>query len=123
MNVLLWVVQSLLAAAFLALGTLKLVRTRAQLASAFPWVQQFPDPAVKTIGVLGALAGLGLVLPAATGIAPVLVPRAAVGGLALAVSGTAVHLRRSEAPAAAINLIYIALLVLVAWGRFGPYHF
>jgi hypothetical protein len=123
MNIALWIIQSLLAAAFLALGTMKLLRTRAQLAAAFPWVQQFSDRPVKLIGVLEALVGLGLVLPAAVNIAPVLVPLAAVGGLALAASGSAVHLRRSETAAAAINVIYIALLALVIWGRFGPYSF
>lgn len=40
MEVLLWIVQSLLAAAFLALGTMKLVRTRARLTSTFTWVRQ-----------------------------------------------------------------------------------
>ena len=41
----------------------------------------------------------------------------------LAGGGSVVHLRRSETPLAAVNLIYIALLALVAWGRFGPYAF
>ncbi|MFJ9380762.1 DoxX family protein [Streptomyces sp. NPDC101455] len=123
MNVLLWIVQSLLAAAFVALGTMKFVRTRAQLASAFGWVEQFSDTTVKTIGLLEVLAGLGLVLPAAVNIAPVLVPLAAVGALLLAVGGSVVHLRRSETSAAAINLVYLALLALIVWGRFGPYSF
>lgn len=123
MNVLLWIVQSLLAVAFAALGTMKFVRPRAQLASVFAWVEQFSDSTVKAIGLLEILAGLGLILPAAVNIAPVLVPLAAVGGLGLALGGSAVHLRRSETQAAAINLVYIALLTLIAWGRSGPYSF
>ncbi|WP_173086730.1 DoxX family protein [Phytohabitans rumicis] len=66
---------------------------------------------------------MGLLLPGALNIVPVLVPLAAVGGLALVLGGSVVHLRRSERAAAAVNLVYIALLVLVAWGRFGPYQF
>jgi uncharacterized membrane protein len=123
MNILLWIVQSLLAVLFLTIGTMKFVRSRVQLKPIFAWVEQFSDGAVKGIGLLEILAGIGLVLPAALDIAPVLVPLAAVGGLALAAGGSVVHLRRKEMPAAAINLVYIALLVLVIWGRFGPYHF
>jgi hypothetical protein len=35
--------------------------------------------------------------------------------------GSVVHLRRSETQLAAVNVLYIALLALIAWGRFGPY--
>ncbi|MET7481136.1 DoxX family protein [Streptomyces sp. NPDC005648] len=123
MNVFLWIVQSLLTAAFLAVGAMKIFTDKKKLASTFGWVEQFSDPAVKAIGALDALVGLGLILPGATDIAPVLVPWAALGGIALAGGGSVVHLRRSETPLAAVNLIYIALLALVAWGRFGPYAF
>ena len=123
MNILLWIIQSLLAVGFVVLGAMKLVRTRAQLASTFAWVGQFSDSSVKVIGLLEVLAGLGLLLPAAVNIAPVLVPLAAVGGLALAVGGSAVHLRRSETALAAGNLVFIVPLAVIAWGRFGPYQF
>ncbi|HKS99596.1 MAG TPA: DoxX family protein [Rugosimonospora sp.] len=123
MTVFLWIVQSLLAVLFQTVGTMKLLRTRAQLAPIFAWVEGFSDNVVKGLGILEILAGVGLVLPAAVNVAPVLVPLAALGGLALAAGGSVVHLRRKETPAAAINLIFITLLALVAWGRFGPYHF
>ncbi|GHB59065.1 hypothetical protein GCM10010306_060710 [Streptomyces umbrinus] len=123
MNVLLWVFQSLLAAAFVAVGGMKIVRSRAELAETFGWVAQFSDTSVKIIGLLDVLVGLGLILPGATDIAPVLVPWAALGGVALAGGGSVVHLRRSETQLAAVNLVYIALLVAIAWGRFGPFQF
>lgn len=123
MNAVLWVAQSLLAAAFLTIGGMKLVRTRAQVAAVFAWAADFSDASVKALGVLEVLVAVGLVLPAAVDIAPVLVPVAAIGGLALATGGSVVHLRRSEVSLAAINLVYIVLLGLVVWGRFGPYHF
>ncbi|WP_322780491.1 hypothetical protein [Frankia sp. Cas4] len=47
-----------------------------------------------------------------------------VGGLALVVGGSVVHLRRSETPAAAaFNVVFLVLLGAIAWGRFGPYRF
>ncbi|AYC41505.1 DoxX family protein [Streptomyces griseorubiginosus] len=116
MNVLLWVVQSLLAAAFLAVGAMKIFRNRTELAATFGWVEQFSDLSVKAIGALDVLVGFGLVLPCVTDIAPTLVPWAALGGIALAGGGSVVHLRRSETQLAAVNVLYIALLALIAWG-------
>ncbi|WP_322755360.1 hypothetical protein [Frankia sp. Cas3] len=46
-----------------------------------------------------------------------------VGGLTLVVGGSVVHLRRSETPAAAFNVVFLVLLGAIAWGRFGPYRF
>lgn len=99
---------------------MKLAMPREKLIAAFAWVEQFPDATVKTLGVLELLVGLGLILPSAVNIAPGLVSWAAVSGLALALGGTTVHPRRSEAPIAAVNIFFIAGLVLIAWGRFGP---
>ncbi|MEV5842385.1 DoxX family protein [Streptomyces sp. NPDC051985] len=123
MNVLLWLFQSLLAVAFLAVAGLKIVRSRERLASVFGWVEDFPDAVVKGTGLLDGLVGLGLVLPAATGIAPVLVPWAAVGGVLLAGGGAVVHLRRSETAQVGGNLVWVVLLLVIAWGRFGAYAF
>jgi hypothetical protein len=33
----------------------------------------------------------------------------------------AVHARRKEAPQVVVNAVLLALAVVVAWGRFGPY--
>ena len=123
MNTFIWIVQGVLAAVFAAVAVMKLTMPREKLIAVFAWVEQFPDATVNALGVLELLAGLGLILPSAVNIAPGLVPWAAVGALALALGGTTVHLRRSEAPAAAVNTVFIAGLVLIAWGRFGPHHF
>ncbi|MFD0531968.1 DoxX family protein [Kitasatospora arboriphila] len=69
------------------------------------------------------LGGLGLVLPAALGVAPVLTAWAALG-LALTMVGAAVvHARRKEYPGIAVNLVLLVLTATVAWGRFGPQAF
>ncbi len=62
-------------------------------------------------------------MPAALGIAPVLVPLAAVG-LVLLMAGAAItHGRRHEFKPIVANLAYLALAAFVAWGRFGPHSF
>jgi uncharacterized membrane protein YphA (DoxX/SURF4 family) len=123
MSVALWIIAGLLAVAFLASGAVKLIQPREKLASSYGWVEDFSAGAVKAIGTLEVLAAVGLILPAALGIAPVLVPLAAIGLVVLMAGAIITHLRRHEAQPIVVNLALIALAVLVAWGRFGPRSF
>jgi uncharacterized membrane protein len=122
MNVFLWILAGLLAAAFLLVGMMKLSRNNEQLAaSGLGWTADTSTGRVKLIGALEVLAALGLILPAAFGIAEVLVPLAALG-LALLMIGAAItHARREES--IWVNVILLALAAVVMWGRFGPYSF
>ncbi len=122
MNTALWVVQVFLALAFLGSGSLKVVKTKAELVEAMAWVEDFSANTVRFIGVMEILGALGLVLPAVTGIAPVLTPLAATGLAILMLLAAATHVRRREAvPFAVVNLALLALATFVAWGRFGPH--
>jgi uncharacterized membrane protein YphA (DoxX/SURF4 family) len=124
MNVFLWVLAGVLAAVFLGSGALKLARTKPQLASAGQgWVEQFPAGTIKLIGVLEVLAAVGLVLPAALSIAPILTPIAAVGLLLVMAGAVVAHARRDEIPNVAVNIVLAVLAAVVAWQRFGHYSF
>jgi DoxX-like protein len=81
MNLTLWIIAGLLAVAYLVGGGGKLIMPKkiAAIAPSARWVEDFSAGSVKAIGALEVLAGVGLVLPAALDIAPVLVPLAAVG--------------------------------------------
>jgi uncharacterized membrane protein YphA (DoxX/SURF4 family) len=122
MNLALWIIAIVLAVGFVASGLLKIVRTKEQLvASGFGWAQDYSPSTIRLIGFAEILGAIGLILPAALHIAPILVPLAAVG-LALVMAGAAVvHARRTEWPFIAVNAVLLALAVIVAWGRFGPY--
>ena len=101
MNTALWIVQGLLAAAFLMAGIMKIAKSNPELAEKMGWVDDFSEGVIKTIGGLEILGAVGLILPGLTGIAPVLVPLAAVGlGLtqvgAVVVIGGAVRCRTSS---------------------------
>lgn len=125
MNTALWIITGLLAVAYLAGGAGKVIVSKEKLATApgAGWVEDFSAGSVKAIGALEVLAAVGLVLPAVTGIAPVLVPLAAVG-LVLIMAGAAItRLRRHEAKLMVADLAYLALAGFVAWGRFGPESF
>lgn len=119
MNITLWIIAGLLAAAFLASGATKLTRSKEQLvASGQKTLENFGAGAIKAIGTLEVLAAVGLVLPAAFDIAPVLVPLAAVGVGLLMLGAMVVHTRRREAQGIVVTLVLFALAAVVAWGRF-----
>ncbi len=122
MNIALWVIAGLLAAAFLAAGLMKVSQPKEKLsASGMKWTDDLGAGSVKLIGALELLGALGLILPGVTGIATVLVPVAAAG-LALVMIGAAVtHGRRGETQMIVGNVVLLALAAFVAWGRFGPY--
>jgi uncharacterized membrane protein YphA (DoxX/SURF4 family) len=126
MNLALWIIQALLAAVFLGSGSAKLTLPKDRLiASGQTGVAPFPVGVVKLTAVAEILAALGLILPRATGIAPVLTPAAAIG-LALVMIGAMIShsslLRAGhgarEALAIAFNIVLLALCALVAAGRF-----
>ncbi|MBX6750433.1 MAG: DoxX family protein [Micromonosporaceae bacterium] len=121
MHTFLWIVQSVLAAAFFLAGLGKLITPKAKLQPMLPWTEDFSAGTVKFIGVAEVLGGLGLILPAATGIAPVLTPLAATGLAVIMVLAAVTHARRKEPQAIAVNAILFVLAALVAWGRLGPY--
>ncbi|MEV4019301.1 DoxX family protein [Nonomuraea angiospora] len=124
MNVFLWIVAALLALAFLGAGLMKLSQPKEKLAaSGMAWTEDFSAGAIKGIGALEVLAAIGLILPAALGIVPVLTPLAAAGLVVVMIGAAVTHARRKEYPGIAANAVLLLLAAVVAWGRFGPYSF
>ncbi|WP_049560533.1 DoxX family protein [Nonomuraea sp. SBT364] len=121
MNVFLWVLQAALAVVFGLAGAAKSTLPKERLRPALAWVDDFGPGQVRLIGAVELLAALGLVLPALTGIAPVLTPLAATGLAVVMVLAAAVHARRKEPPAIAVNVVLLVPAVVIAWGRFGAY--
>ncbi|MET3922518.1 DoxX family protein [Arthrobacter sp. UYEF20] len=122
MDIALWILAGVLAAAFLAAGAMKLAQPQEKLAaSGMGWTDDFSPGMIKTIGLLEVLAAVGLILPAALGVLPVLVPLAAIGLMAIMAGAAITHARRKETPMIAVNLVLLVLAAVVAWGRFGPY--
>lgn len=121
MNTALWIVQGVLAVAFLMAGFLKLTKSREALETNMAYVEDLTDQQLTVNGVVEVLGGLGLVLPAATGILPILTPLAATGLVIVMVLAAALHVQRDELPLIAINVVLGGLAAFVAWGRFGPY--
>ena len=126
MNLTLWIIAGLLAVAYLVGGGGKLIMPKEKIAamtSSARWVDDFSAGAVKAIGALEVLAAVGLILPAALDVAPVLTPLAALGLVAIMAGAVITRIRRREAKLMAADLVYLALAGFVAWGRFGPESF
>lgn len=124
MNVFLWIVAASLAMAFAAGGSMKLIQTKEKLADyGWTWTEDFSAGMVKTIGALEVLAAIGLLLPPALGVAPVLAPLAALGLVLLMLGAAITHLHRKETQAIAVTLVILVLAAVVVWGRLGPQTF
>ena len=129
MNTVLWVVQGLLAALFALTGAAKAAWSKERLlASGQSGVAPFPLPVLRLTGVCELLAALGLVLPRATGVLPVLTPAAAIGLAVVMLGAMASHASlfradrtagrgAGEARNIAGNLLILALCVFTAVGR------
>lgn len=114
----LWIVQGLLAVAFVIAGFMKMTTPLDVLAQQMAWAGNVPGGLVRFIGVAELLGGLGLVLPAATRIKPVLTPLAAAGLLTVMLLAAGYHLTHGEGAFILPNVILGALAAFVAWGRF-----
>jgi uncharacterized membrane protein YphA (DoxX/SURF4 family) len=114
MNIVLWILQVLLAAAFLAHG----------------WMFLFPSPEIAALmnaslarwfqlflGVAEVAAGIGLILPGVTRILPQLVAWAADGIVIIMVSATILHFVRGEIGPGFITMVLLAMAGFVAYQR------
>lgn len=92
-----WIVAGLAALAFLAAGSMKLARPKEALhTSGMKFVEDFAGWQIKLIGLAEVLGAIGLVVPMATGIAPVLSPIAGIGLAIIMIGAIVVHVRRKE---------------------------
>ncbi len=114
MNIVAWILQIVLAVAFLGAGGMKLARPKPALVSAgMGYAEDFTDTNIKLIGAVEVLGAIGLVVPWLTGVAPILTPLAAVG-LALVMAGAVVvHVRRKEQFVPPLVLGVLSLVVAV----------
>jgi putative oxidoreductase len=114
MNVVLWILQVLLAVAFAAHG----------------WMMLFPPPDIAVqmdanlprwfslfIGVAEVAAAIGLILPGATRVMPFFVTWAAVGIIVIMVSATGYHAVRGEYGSAVTTFVLLLMAAFLVYGR------
>ena len=114
MNVLLWILQVLLAIAFFAHGAMFLFPPASiaeQMNASLPrWFQLF-------LGIAEIAAAIGLTVPGVTRIKPRLVPLAAAGIIIVMIGATIFHLSRSEWSSSLITFVLLLMATFVAYMR------
>jgi hypothetical protein len=117
MNVSLWIVQGILAFAFIAAGGMKLFAyEKFKTQSEKNGKSGITHGLAAFIGVAEIAGGLGIVVPMAANIAPWLSVWAAVGLATIMLLAIGFHVRRHDSVAAPV--ILFALAAFVIFGRF-----
>lgn len=112
-----WVVQVLLALAFGMAGFMKLSMPISELAAkGMGFVNHTPESLVRFIGIAEVLGALGLILPSALRIKPILTPLVAVG--IVLIMGLSIKEHVSQNEPIFNNIAILLLAAFVAWGRF-----
>ena len=109
MLITLWIINGLLAVAYLGAGLMKASRPKEALAtSGLNWVEDFSPTSVKLIGLSEVLGASGLVLPLLLGVAPVLTPIASTALTIVMIGAIVVHVRRAESATPSIVLAILS---------------
>lgn len=114
MNVILWILQVLLALLFIFSGVMKFVMSVEEMNAQAPVV--LPGLFLHFIGVCEVVGGIGLILPPLLRIKPQLTPLAAAG-LAIITAGATVITLTAPSAMVAVPLITCLLCLFVAYGR------
>jgi uncharacterized membrane protein YphA (DoxX/SURF4 family) len=114
MNILLWILQVLLAAAYMAHGLMFLFPPASVVEAMNATISR---PMQLFLGICEVLAALGLILPGLTRIQPWLVPLAAAGLIPIMIGATVLHIQRNEISSAITTAILLVLVAFVAYMR------
>jgi uncharacterized membrane protein YphA (DoxX/SURF4 family) len=113
LNVVLWVLQALLAMLFLLSGAMKFIIPVAEMTKQIP----FPGWFLHFIGGAEILGAIGLVLPGILRIRTGLTPLAGAALVVIMIGATAVNLKTGQRGAALTTVILGLLLLFVAHNR------
>lgn len=119
MNIALWIVQGLLAMTFLGVGFNHAFRLENMKSMpGMGWIGRVPKGLMTFIGFAEMAGGIGVLLPALTGILPWLTPLAAAGLALIMLLAAIFHLpHKSESRNIVTNVVLFALAAVVAYGR------
>jgi DoxX-like family len=121
MKIALWSLQALSGVFFSITGFGKILCYKPALwheaLAQVPWFAAVPRELFIFIGVCEFLGGVGLILPAITGIKPKLTPIAAIGLTLIMILAAAFHLVRGEVGFLPTNVVLGGVAAFIAYGR------
>lgn len=123
MNIALWIIQAVAAAALIGAGIMKISMPIPRLATLMPFAKVYSEPSVRLIGTAEILGGLGLLLPGITGILPWLTLVAAACIAVITIGAINYNLRYHSALKALEpgSILLMMLLVLVGRTLIAPF--
>ncbi len=119
MTTVLWFAQGFAALVFLLTGTLKLVTPREKLVGRMHWAATWPPGRIKLLGLAEVAGAIGLVLPAALHIAPLLTPIAAACLAVLMLGAVQTHRRLHESLLPPLVLALVCVGIAASRFHFG----
>jgi putative oxidoreductase len=117
LNVTLWVLQVPLGCFFVMVGYSHALMPFDQIAQQATWMNDVPRWLSLFIGFAEIAGGLGLIIPAATRIAPSPTSLAALGLATIMILAIPFHVLKGEASVIWMHALIATLAVFVAWGR------
>jgi hypothetical protein len=117
----LWILQVLWGVSFSITGFGKILWYKPalwnQALQQVPWLSAVPQDLAVFIGVAEFLGGVGLILPAITGVKPKLTPLAAIGLTLVMILAAGFHIARGEYNFVLLNLLLAGVAAFIAYGR------
>lgn len=118
MNVLLWIVQAVLAIKLVSVSyTHAFRRSLPTMQEAIKRLGKSSRPVLALVAVSTFLAAVGLILPGVLGVFPRITPVTAGILSILLVASLFFHLVSREKPKIFVSIVLFALAAFVAWGR------
>jgi hypothetical protein len=118
MNIALWIAQILLVLVFGYSALIKGTQsTERAVELGMTGVVNVRLPVMRFTAYCEVLGVIGLIVPYATGVLPILTPLAAIGFGVIMVLAARIHLGLGEPATAVGNLVLLAMCLFVAWGR------
>jgi uncharacterized membrane protein YphA (DoxX/SURF4 family) len=121
MKTTLWILQLLWGVSFSITGFGKILWYKPalwnQALQQVPWLSAVPQDLAVFIGIAEFLGGVGLILPAITGVKLKLTPWAAIGLTLVMILAAGFHIARGEYNFVLLNLVLGAVAAFIAYGR------
>lgn len=123
MGVAIWVLQVLVALFFVYHSFMLLRPNPERLQQGMKYVLEMPAGLRVFAGSAEGLAGVALIVTPFLGALKILAPLAAAGLVILMLGAIVFHFGRREFQNIGLNAVLGVLSAVIAWARFGPYHF
>jgi len=118
LNIVLWILQGILAAFFAVPGFLKTTTSKAALVEKKMIAEGDSIVPIRFIGIMEVLGVIGIILPWLLKIWPILTPSAAVGFAIVMIGAFSVHFTKKDYKILPVLVLAFIISVVVAWFRF-----